>query len=394
MSSSDSPAFPLELLSQPDEERVQYFYKYKAQHPRLKEADKALWRAIHTKIEDTIIFCFGPPGVGKSTLRAGIERRLIREASTTLSSTDSQRRVPVLSVDAPVPERRQFDWKDFFRRSLAELEQPFVRAKTDKAPLPPLNPRLIHALAFNPRLPFCEYRLTFEHALRFRNPATFLIDDAQHIGMIASGSKLQGQMDIIKSLIRKSRTLITMIGTYELMSLRNLSGQLSRRSIDIHFSRYSTKKEDIKSFQNVLWTFQKRLPLMVEPDLVKYWEYCYVHSVGCVGILKDWLTRSLEDALSENAKTITIKILQRNALTVDQCEVIAAEALDGEERLSQRGVTSSRLMQMLGFKTGHKGQSSTVLGDKSIEKNSTTKTPRLPRAVGLRSPRRDKVNLK
>lgn len=25
---------------------------------------------------------------------------------------------------------------------------------------------------------------------------------------------------------------------------------------------------------------------MVEPDLMKHWEYCYVHSVGCVGILK------------------------------------------------------------------------------------------------------------
>lgn len=389
---SSVPTFPLELLSQSNEERVEYFYKYKTPHPRLKEADRALWRAIHTKIEDTIIFCLGPPGVGKSTLRAGIERRLSWEAERVLSPTEKKQQVPVLSMDAPAPERGQFNWKDFFRRSLAELEQPFTES-IDKGPLPRLNTRLMPALAYNPRLPYCEYRLTFEYALRHRKPAVFIIDDAQHMGRISSGSKLQDHMDVIKDLNKRARTLIILIGTYELMSLRNLSGQLSRRSFDIHFPRYNTTREDIKSFQNVLWTFQKRLPLMVEPNLMKYWEYCYVHSVGCIGILKDWLTRSLEDALSEDERTITIKTLEHNALTTDQCEKIAAEALDGEDRLSKRAGVSLRLMQMLGFTKVSNGQRM-ILSSERVEKNSTPKTPRLPRPVGLRKPRRDKISQK
>jgi energy-coupling factor transporter ATP-binding protein EcfA2 len=392
MSESTSTAFPMELLSCSDEERADYFYKYKIQHHRLKEADRNLWHAIHTKIEDTIIFVFGPPGAGKTTLREGIERRLVREASLLLTEAQSMQQVPVLSVEAPPSERGGFNWKDFFRRSLTELEHNFTDA-IDKAPLPPINPRLRHAIAFGSRGPYSEFRIQLEHALRHRKPGTFIIDDAQHIGRITSGYKLQDQMDIIKFLRRRSRTVITMIGTYELMALRNLSGQLSRRSIDIHLPRYGTTTEDLKSFQDVLWTFQKHLPLLIEPDLMKYWEYCYVHSVGCVGILKDWLTRSLEYALAEKAQTINIKILERNALSVEQCESIATEALDGEERLSKKATSSSRLMRMLGFTSGKKKaeQSDYHSSIESNENDSHKLNPRLPRPVGLRNPKRDKV---
>ena len=44
-----------------------------------------------------------------------------------------------------------------------------------------------------------------------------------------------------------------LFGTYELLEFRNLSGQLSRRSIDIHFSRYhANSAEDLVDFQRVL----------------------------------------------------------------------------------------------------------------------------------------------
>src|SRR5690606_28175779 len=121
----------------------------------------------------------------------------------------------------------------------------------------------------------------------YREPHAFMIDEAQHIARIASGKSLRNQMDTLKSLASVSMVPFVMFGTYELLKFRNLSGQLIRRGIDVHFPRYKAKlEEDRASFQSVLWTFQKHLPFKVEPKLVEHWEYFYVHSIGCVGNLK------------------------------------------------------------------------------------------------------------
>ena len=46
---------------------------------------------------------------------------------------------------------------------------------------------------------------------------------------------------MIKSTASRAQTVHVLIGTYELLAFRNLSGQLSRRSVDLHFSRYRRK---------------------------------------------------------------------------------------------------------------------------------------------------------
>ena len=90
-----------------------------------------------------------------------------------------------------------------------------------------------------------------------------------------------------------------LVGTYDLMVFRNLSAQLSRRSIDVHFSRYhATNEADVRALKSVLWSFQRNLPVEEEPDLLQHWKYCYERTIGCVGVLKDWLTRALLKPLS------------------------------------------------------------------------------------------------
>lgn len=135
----------------------------------------------------------------------------------------------------------------------------------------------------------------------------------------------------------------------------------------------------------------------VEPELMKHWEYCYAHTIGCVGILKDWLMRALDDALAEKARTITFKTLERHALSVDQCEAIATEALEGEARLTKDTRNSARLMQMLGFTKSPASQTASTASAKTDQKNGalTVKVnPRLPQPVGRRKPRRDAVGVR
>ncbi len=95
-----------------------------------------------------------------------------------------------------------------------------------------------------------------------------------------SGRKLQDQLDSIKSLASLTNTVHILVGTYELLPFRNLSAQLSRRSIDIHFPRYCARKMRIyAAFRNVVFTFQRHLPLTGETDLLPHLEYCYERSV-------------------------------------------------------------------------------------------------------------------
>jgi hypothetical protein len=389
-----APTFLSKLLGQSNAGRLEYFKKHTVRHPVLQDIDARLWRAIHAQVEDTIVFVFGPPGVGKTTLCGRVYKRLLREASTN-GGRDKKIHAAALQIEASAPDNGNFNWRDFYKRSLAALEEPFV-ADLLSTGLPTINHRLARAMTYSPRLEYCEFRLGLEHALRYRRPAALFIDDAQHIAKVASGRRLQDQMDVLKSIARKSRTLFVLLGTYELLNFRNLSGQLSRRSIDLHFPRYSTSAEDLKVFNSVLLDFQNHLPLKTQPDLMKNWEYCYIHSVGCIGILKDWLTRALDEALDENARTINIKMLERHALSSDQCETIAIEALEGESRLESRRGTSTRLLQLLGFKkiTNPLGQSqvgSVGTTEGSLLQSDAKAAPRLSRAVGRRKPKRDPV---
>ena len=161
-------------------------------------------------------------------------------------------------------------------------------------------------LMFDPRTIGLELRHALEGALTHRRPAAFFVDEAQHLAKMKSGRKLQDQLDSIKSLASLTRTVHVLVGTYELLPFRNLSAQLSRRSIDIHFRRYqATRSEDYAAFQNVAFTFQRHLPLEGESDLLKHIEYCYERSIGCVGVLKEWLMRALAFALGRDSRTVT-----------------------------------------------------------------------------------------
>lgn len=66
-----SPACP--------ESRFEHFRAYTVAHPRLAEAKETLMNAIHGAEPNSLIFVFGPTGVGKTTLRLKIEQLLALE---------------------------------------------------------------------------------------------------------------------------------------------------------------------------------------------------------------------------------------------------------------------------------------------------------------------------
>ena len=69
--------FPRHLLHQSPQIRLDYFKAYTVAHPALKQADQAVWNALREPAGASLVFVFGPTGVGKTTLLAQIEKRLM-----------------------------------------------------------------------------------------------------------------------------------------------------------------------------------------------------------------------------------------------------------------------------------------------------------------------------
>lgn len=224
--------------------------------------------------------------------------------------------------------------------------------------------------------------------IRHRRLIVFLTDEAQRFSKMASSSRQQAQMDAMQSLASMTRTLHGLFGTYELLEFRNLSGQLSRRSIDIHFPRYQVDcSEDLLEFQRVLKSFGEKMPLDSPPELGTHWEYFYERSIGCVGILKDWLTQAYRKALDENASSLTQQHWQPYAPSVAKCLQMAAEAIEGEKAFQFESREGEHALRQ---KLGLSGVSSSV----SSTDNSSlglSDGPKRKQRPGVRQPSRDVI---
>lgn len=384
----DQKLFPQDLLGQPPNQRLAYFRSLTIAHPSLCEAYEELQWTIRDSASGSLIFVQGPAGVGKTTLLRRVEQSLVQELLPELD--DDTERVPVVRLTAVASEANGFNWKDYFRRLLFALAEPMVDHKS----------RLIRSseernndtkLALDPHATSARLRYITEQALGHRRPVAVLVDDAQHLAMISSGRKLLDQLNTIKSIADLTHTTHVLVGTYELTSFRNLSGQLSRRSTDIQLMRYRVEnREERQAFINVLWTFQQHLPLVETPDLICDWDYFYERSIGCVGILKDWLTRALAVALRKGEETLKRRELNARALSVAQCAKLLAESVEGERKLAETEESCRTLRRNLGLDTNGSCTKDTVplrFDSEPISKPHKQKRNR----VGRRNPVRDPI---
>ena len=382
-------AFPPELLTQAPATRLAYFKACTIAHPRLQAADQALQEAISEPAGALLVFFYGPTGVGKTTVLQRRRQQIIDERRTEMERDPGW--MPIVGVEAIAPERGDFNWRDYYIDALRAFDEPLIHRKVSNPEPPPVRgspaqyiPRRIDSRSV--------LRVALESAIRQRRPLAFLVDEAQHLAKMAGGRKLQDQLDCLKSLAIRTQTVHVLAGTYDLLILRQLSGQLSRRTRHIHFARYrADAAEDVRDFQNVLWNFQIRLPLAAEPDLLRHWEFCYERSLGCVGLLKEWLTRALATGLAQKTPQVTLRLLEHQALSLADCQKIATEMLEGEAILAEADGTRKRLRTLLAF------ADASAPGTRPAAAAGTsrpTATPRQPTTrVGERTPTRDPVGV-
>lgn len=349
------PEFPPTLFNAPWPAKLKHFQDFTVAHPRLVETKDRLLAAIRECAPNSVILVLGPTGVGKTTLRARVEQLLTAESLQELEADPA--RLPVVSIETVAPPSGNFNWRDHFKRMLYEMNEPLIDRKRNMEPCSS-NPG-VHFMPGS-RAHNGEYHHAVEQALRYRRPRVVLIDEAQHLAKMPSGRRLLDQLDVIKSIANRTGTVHALFGTYDLLAFRNLSGQLSRRSVDVHFCRYrADNPQDRQTFLNVLCSFERQMPLLDPPELVANWEFLYERSIGCVGVLKEWLVRTLAAVLSRGATKITLRDLAAQALTISQCEKMLAEVTEGESRMTESDGARSRFRLALGLPAAEADQGRT-----------------------------------
>jgi energy-coupling factor transporter ATP-binding protein EcfA2 len=372
-----SPAgYPADLLKQSWSARLAHFQRYTVAHPRLIEAKEGLVAAIQNSEPNSLVFVFGPTGVGKTTLRLKAEQILTAQLREELEQ--DRGRLPVVSVEAVAPESGGFSWRDHFKRLLLQMNEPLIEYKQD------LHTGFVARSPARPKPTTSDYRYGVEQALRFRRPAAVMIDEAQHLAKIGSGRRVLDQLDVIKSIANQTQTVHVLYGTYDLLAFRNLNGQLSRRSVDVHFARYRAESvSDRNAFVSVLNSFAQQLPIPDPPDLAHDWEFLYERSIGCVGVLKQWLIRALSVALRTGETTLSRHNLESQAPSIAQADKMISEASEGEMRLIDSNEAALRLREQLGLVLPTQSQSVAVKQSGSAPGLQTTRHP------GQRRPTRD-----
>ncbi|HEY0322535.1 MAG TPA: AAA family ATPase [Pyrinomonadaceae bacterium] len=358
-----APLFPRDLLEKPVRERVEFFRTKVIGHPYIQEVrDRILW-AIEDSSPGSLIICCGPPGVGKTTVMKEIVVELTKRRLTELDQDPGL--LAVASLHLMAPQTGNFDWKKhYFKPLLVSMEEPLVDKKIDMSPWAPHHGANMRLIA-NRRTDGELYREAVETALHHRQPTVVLIDDAQHVGVISSSRKQLDQTNTFKSVADRTKVTHVLFATYEFVPFRNLNGQVSRRSLDIHFPRYLAIDEIQRIyFINALYTFQRWLPLPIMPEFVKSdstcpdWDFFYEHSLGCIGVLKDWLTRACSLALRLNVGTITREHLERCALSVSSLTQLLAEITAGECEMEESVSKRTLLRGNLGLDGNGRRQSS------------------------------------
>jgi AAA domain len=345
---SKGPKFPPALLQADKKSRRKYFADLVIRHPLLVESFEAVSTEIQQADPGSLIFVFGPTGAGKSTLAQKVKEQVTADVLAELC--EDRGRYPIVMTELWAQDTGNYNLRDLYRGLLDSMREPCIDSKViiergDN------DGSWIEIMRKHRKAGPLELRHATLKAIEFRRPGALLIDEAQHLATVSSGRKMHDQLDAIKSLANKAQVPIVLFGTYELLPFRNLSGQLSRRSGDIHLRRYDNSvPAELNAFTNVVGTFQRHLPLEQQPDLVANWDYLYERSIGCVGVLKSWLLKAFSRALKQDSPTIEMKHLEGTALSIAQCDKMATEALEGEGKIKETTRARAMLRMRLNLK--------------------------------------------
>lgn len=403
---SDQTTFPEALLEQPWEKRLEFFRECKIVHGKMASTVEEIISAIRRRAGEGFIFVVGPTRIGKTTVLEYVVKKLLEDSTEEMLKDPGC--IPVGWVETR-PYQRGYDWGDHWFGCLNAIREPLIEHKVEQGPSPYGNER--NTIIFpGEGKKAAILRRAFEEAAKRRKLRVFCLDEAQHLTLVPYSKMYRAQLEIIKSAASQSKAMHVLFGTYDLLKLRNANGQLGSRAVTTHFSRYRPDSgADVQEFAKAMVNLSALMPFQEPLDLSEEaLDYCFYTCLGCIGLLKVWLTDAVAMALENGEKTLTIKSLEKNAPPIDVLDKISSEIVYGEKMLEQNEDRLSviKLRMLKGSKYEEPEPSARPLAGRRVEADdiresdtqgdgaqpAKSKKGSKKRRPGERDPKRDRVS--
>jgi energy-coupling factor transporter ATP-binding protein EcfA2 len=348
-------------------------------HSLLKAAFVRIMDLIEEPADVEVAALIGPTGAGKSTLLDRVKQAVLKQKATAMEANPGL--MPVIAVDAPAPELGSFSWREMYLRLLVALKEPACDWQVALKDRQPGKPGVVRLSSLN----HIELKGRVESAFRCRGAKVLLVDEAQHLCKMASGRRLQDQTDTVKGLAKSTGAFVVLFGTYDLIPLLGLNGQVARRFASVHLPRYRCDEPNQwRDYQTAIRSFEGEIQLARSPDLIRNAEMLYRGSAGCIGILKSWLTAAYSQVLRADGGAMTKDVLQSTRLPTLSLRKIIDEIVEGESHWAKCHAEDRELDRLLGL---------TCLRPVEVNQGETRSTNARSTPVGIRKPTRDPIGL-
>lgn len=309
------------------EGKLQYFHQVRVNHPEIKQVLSQLDVMTQPNVGTDIALLIGPTGVGKSTMVQALTEMVVKRHQEELQEDPGF--IPIVSVEAPASGEQGFSWRIFYRRLGEALNEPLLARKQETLTK---DGRTV-AVPASSGATVAALRVAIETALKQHRTRVFIVDEAVHLIRNIKGSTVENHMDALKSLANICGVKLVLVGSYDLYALMNLSAQVARRTTIFHLKRYAPGADGAElAFRKVLEQLERHFPVEGKLDFgsraLELQEAC----AGCVGILKDTLSRALSLALMQG-RGWSMKYLEQALLTPNQLGAVLNETLRGEAQI-------------------------------------------------------------